>query len=146
MPDKIITINHADNVVINTGEEKAATSWLSADEQFMKLVDKAYSCTVLYRKLLSSNENTVEKEMEVINQLHETISDIYFFYEGNSGHPKAAIALSLVDIYNEFLGQFKNFVNLRNAGNDSRKEADKLSAQFSALVDLLLNARRNKGT
>lgn len=141
MPDKMINIGHADNVVINTVAESSA-SCESSKDILQGLIEKAYSCTVLFRKTLNNLDHSEESEMQAINDLHSAITNIYYFFEGNKDHPKADTARSLVDTYNCFLGQFKNFVELRNAGIEWQTEADRTSACFAVLVDALLAARK----
>ena len=140
MSNKTINIGHADNVVINHTTDNSSFSMESVDDLFHKLVDRAYSCTVLFRKTLNIYDHSEESEMQAINDLHSAITDIYYFFEQNKGHPKADTAISIVNTYNHFLGQFKHFVDLRNAGKEWHEEADKTSSQFAVLVDSLLAA------
>ena len=143
MPDKMINIGHADNVIINTEKEASSPSGKSANDQFHELVDRAYSCTVLFRKMLNSYAHSEESEIQSINALHSAITDIYYFFESDKNHPKADTAISLVNTYNCFLDEFKHFVELRNAGGEWQKEANRTSASFAALVDALLVARKD---
>ncbi len=123
--------------VLNISDEEALHQ-PSIAEQLKKLVNIAYSYTVKYRKLLNSNQRTEENEMATFEALHSSIQDLYFFYEQYNGCIEAEIALSIVNLYNEFFNSFKRFIEKRNMGNDFGAEVQKVGEYFNKLVNTLL--------
>lgn len=129
-----------DNLLINRGDDETNTrkEYPSLDEQLKELVTVAYKCTVKYRKLMNSNQRTEENEMAVFEALHFSVQDLYFFYEENKGCVEAELALSIVNVYNEFVTSFKKFIDTRNMCRDFSKEVKKTEHCFDKLVITLL--------
>ena len=126
------------NIALHPANKK---EHLSLDEQFKELITATYNCTAKYRKLMNSNHRTEDNEMAVLEAIHSSVQDLFFFYEQYKGCSQAEVALSIVNLYNDFFSSFKRFLDNRNMAKDFNAEALEAEHRFDMLVDALLQSK-----
>lgn len=113
-------------------------------EELIAIISDIYEITVLYRKLLNSNQNTTEKETAVIESLHDRVQDAYYYSERNMASSKelAELAQLLVLVYNCFLESYKRALWERNNHLDWNTTVKKATSYFRIFTDSLLEGKR----